>query len=187
MCRISQVPANRRGRSCVNGTVTSEAEIEACVRADHARLVRVVAAVTSSVPLAEEAVQEAFARAWERSRRGEHFTSLPGWVTTVALNLARSGHRRRGAEERARQKIVAGRPGREPADVAAAVAVREAVDGLPARQRDAVVLYYLVDLDVATVASLLGVAEGTVKAALSRAREKLAARLADVDPEAQRP
>ena len=131
--------------------------------------------------------QALIARAWERSRRGEHFTSLPGWVTTVALNLARSGHRRRGAEERARQKIVAGRPGREPADVAAAVAVREAVDGLPARQRDAVVLYYLVDLDVATVASLLGVAEGTVKAALSRAREKLAARLADVDPEAQRP
>jgi DNA-directed RNA polymerase specialized sigma24 family protein len=37
-----------------------------------------------------------------------------------------------------------------------------------------VVLFYLLDLDVATVAGLLGISEGTVKTALSRARQKLA-------------
>jgi RNA polymerase sigma-70 factor (ECF subfamily) len=53
------------------------------------------------------------------------------------------------------------------------------VDGLAARQRDAVVLFYLLDLDVATVSNLLGVSDGTIKSALSRARRTLADVLAD--------
>jgi DNA-directed RNA polymerase specialized sigma24 family protein len=38
-------------------------------------------------------------------------------------------------------------------------------------------LHYLLDLDVATTAAVLEVSPGTVKTALSRAREKLAAAL----------
>ena len=38
---------------------------------------------------AEDAVQEALARAWERSERGEHIESLRAWVMKVAINLVR--------------------------------------------------------------------------------------------------
>jgi RNA polymerase sigma-70 factor (ECF subfamily) len=44
---------------------------------------------------------------------------------------------------------------------------------LPPRQAQAVVLHYVEDLTVADIASVLGVAEGTVKALLHQARERL--------------
>jgi RNA polymerase sigma-70 factor (ECF subfamily) len=162
--------------------MTADEEIAACVRAQYQRLVGVVSLVTGSSHLAEEAVQEAFARAWERARNGYQFDHLAGWVATVALNQARSGRRRAASEKAARARltpVVAGTP-----DPDVALVVRDALAGLPGRQRDAVVLYYLVDLDVATTAQLLKVSEGTVKSALSRAREKLAPLLRAAELEA---
>jgi DNA-directed RNA polymerase specialized sigma24 family protein len=50
---------------------------------------------------AEDAVQEALIRAWQRSVSGEDIESWNGWVATVANNLARSAWRRREAEARA--------------------------------------------------------------------------------------
>ena len=151
-----------------------DGELQRCVRAEYARLVAVVAVVTGSHELAEEAVQEAFARAWERTQRGEMFEHLEGWVVTVALNYARSGRRRRQSERRAVQRLAARSTTAAPLDPPdVSLVVRSALDGLPGRQRDAVVLYYLLDVDVATTARLLGVSTGTIKSALSRARARL--------------
>jgi RNA polymerase sigma-70 factor, ECF subfamily len=160
-----------------------EGEIESCIRAEYGRLVGAVSIVTGSSQLAEEAVQEAFARAWERVRRGQRFEHLAGWVATVALNLARSGRRRGASERRAIERAAEPTAGPEP-DLEVALVVRSAVDGLARRQRDVVVLYYLLDIDVATVARLLAVSEGTVKSALARARDRLAAVLRQPEPEA---
>lgn len=91
-------------RSCVLTVMAMTAEIERCIEAEYKRLVGVVSLVTGSVALAEEAVQEAFARAWERAQRGQDFDHLAGWVATVALNQARSG-RRRLTTERARWPV----------------------------------------------------------------------------------
>jgi RNA polymerase sigma-70 factor, ECF subfamily len=151
-----------------------EDEFEACVREEYSRLVQVLAVATGSRAVAEDSVQEAFARAWERSVRGYEFSSLAGWVATVALNHARSGWRRRASErEIARRLTVEVEIRRSEPDRTLVTVLRDAVAGLPGRQRDAVVLYYLLDLDVATVAAVLGVSIGTVKSALARAREKL--------------
>jgi RNA polymerase sigma factor (sigma-70 family) len=49
------------------------------------------------------------------------------------------------------------------------VTLAQALRALPARQRDAVVLRYLVDMSEADTAEALGVAPGTVKSHLSRA------------------
>jgi DNA-directed RNA polymerase specialized sigma24 family protein len=64
--------------------------------------VAAVALVTGSRPAAEDAVQEALVRAWERTRKGEAIDSLGAWVATVALNVSRSGVRRKMAERRVR-------------------------------------------------------------------------------------
>lgn len=149
-------------------------DLEACIASHYDRLVGAVSMVSGSVPLAEDAVQEAFARAWERTQRGESFEHLPGWVATVALNLARSGRRRRQTERRAVARLGARRPAPEAEWSNLHDVVRAAIDALPRRQREAVCLYYLLDLDVRTVADLLGVSPGTVKTALSRARSSLA-------------
>lgn len=163
-----------------SGGVLVDAEIESCIRDQYARLVGIVSVTTGSTALAEDAVQEAFARAWERSQRGQDIEHLAAWVVTVALNQARSGHRRRQAEQRALARIpvaTAAREGDGTNAIDVRMVVRAAIEGLSRRQRDAVVLYYLLDVDVATVARLLAVSEGTVKSALSRARTHLAAAL----------
>jgi RNA polymerase sigma-70 factor, ECF subfamily len=116
-------------------------------------------------------VCEALARAWERSERGERIDSLGAWVTTVAMNLARSRWRRILAERRARARMTPLHA--DAVDVDTAIDLRRAMDRLPSRQRQVVVLRYYLGHDVAAVAGILGVTEGTVKTTLHRARAAL--------------
>ena len=152
-----------------------EAVIRAFLRSDYARVVAAVAAACRDRAQAEDAVQEALARAWDRGRRGLTIDSLPAWVTTVAMNhtrsAARSAMRRRRSEERA-----VGPP--DDAPFGESVDVLRAVDALPRRQREAVVVRYFLGFDVAGTAAVLGVSEGTVKTLMFRARAALADALA---------
>ena len=61
-----------------------------------------------------------------------------------------------------------------PAASGDAHAVREALRALPRRQREVTVLRYYLGLDVREIAAHLGIADGTVKAMLFRARQSLA-------------
>lgn len=113
--------------------------IDRFLHTSYPRLVAAVALVSSSRPAAEDAVQEALLRAWERSERGERIENLDAWVATVALNLARSGLRRLIAERKARHRLGAeGSRDREPSGDR--VDVERALATLPRRQREAVVL-----------------------------------------------
>lgn len=112
--------------------------------------------------------------------KGEAIDSLGSWLATVALNVSRSGVRRRMAERRARQRLGAPTttaPDRSHGDV---VDVERALATLPRRQREVVVLRYLLDLNTAETASMLRINEGTVKSELSRARAALAQSLGAV-------
>ena len=127
-------------------------------------------------------MQEALVRAWIRSERGEQVESLPAWVAAVALNLTRSGWRRTMAERRARRRLPertasAATPSEEHIDVA------RALESLPRRQREVAVLRYLLEMNTAEVSAALGIAEGTVKSSLARARTHLAEALALDDTE----
>lgn len=142
-----------------------------------------VALVTGSRPAAEDAVQEALVRAWERTTKGEAIDSLGAWVATVAVNVSRNGVRRKMAERRARQRLGASpttTPDRFHGDT---VDVERAVASLPRRQREVVVLRYLLDLNTAETATTLRINEGTVKSELSRARAALTQRLGPMSVE----
>jgi RNA polymerase sigma-70 factor, ECF subfamily len=131
---------------------------------------------------AEDAVQEALLRSWERSEKGQEIDSLEAWVTTVAMNLSRSGLRRLRSERRVRSRLAAPRnlePDAERLDV------ERALSTLPRRQREAVVLRYYLQLDTREIAGALGINEGTVKSTLFRARAALTSALElDQDEEA---
>ena len=135
---------------------------------------RHIAVVTGSRAVAEDVVHEALARAWERGGRIEH---VERWVMAVALNLARNRWRRARREELGRDEDV-------PVDAVdgADVDLRRALAALPVRQREVVVLHYLLDKPVAEVAAIVGLSPGGTKHALFRARRSLAAALA-VDEE----
>jgi RNA polymerase sigma-70 factor (ECF subfamily) len=148
-----------------------EVALREFLHTSYPRLVAAVALVCGSRPAAEDAVQEALLRAWEQSEKGQEIQSLEAWVTTVAMNLSRSGLRRMRSERRARSRLHT--PGLEEPS-ADRVDVERALSSLPRRQREAVVLRYYLQLDTREVASTLGVEEGTVKSTLFRARAALA-------------
>jgi len=141
--------------------------------------VAAVALVSGSRAAAEDSVQEALARAWERSERGERIEHLGAWVMKVALNLVRSGLRRLRVERAARERLAARGPVEPSVD--SGVDLARALAALPRRQREATVLRYYLDLDVREVARVLGIHEGTAKTTLFRARQALAAVLGDED------
>ncbi len=113
--------------------------------------------------LAEDATQEAFARALERWDRLEPHPWAAGWVMTTALNVARRTLRRRRAWPMPREA-------RNPGE---AVDLWTAVRRLPRRQQEAVVLYYRMGVPVQEIAQIIGCREGTVRTHLARAREGL--------------
>lgn len=94
------------------------------------------------------------------------------WVQRVALNLATSRLRRLGSEARALARL-----GNHVEPLTETFAQDEGfwelVRRLPVKQARVVALRYAADLTVAEVAQVLGVAEGTVKAQLHTARQRL--------------
>ena len=168
-----------------HGGPVDDARLRAFVAGEYPRVVATVELVCGSLPTAEDAVQEAMVRAVERSRRGESIDRLAAWVTTVAMNLARSQVRRWGAERRARTRLGPTSAAPDgPGLGAEALAVREALAALPRRQREVTVLRYYGGLDVAEIAAHLGISPGNVKALLFRARHALAAALGEEDDRA---
>jgi RNA polymerase sigma-70 factor (ECF subfamily) len=170
--------ANRIGSAGVTTVVLTDQapalaidDLAAFVSTHHRRAVRAVTAACGSVEVAEEAVQEALARAWDRRHRHPQPDSMIAWVIAVAINETRSVARRSAREARAygRAGVVA-----EAVEPPINVDLRRALDSLPLRQRQVVVLHYLLGFDVASIATTLGISPGTVKSGLSRARHTLA-------------
>jgi RNA polymerase sigma factor (sigma-70 family) len=122
--------------------------------------------------LAEDLAQETMLRLWRERSRVSEMERPDRWALRVAFNLAKSRWHRLHVERRAHppRSIL----NEESAgDLTDALAVRAAVTALPSRQRAAVVLRYFNDLSVADAASVLGCAEGTVKALTSQGIAKL--------------
>ena len=141
------------------------------------RLVRQLHAMTGDLADAQDCVQEACARAWQRWDRLQQYDAPEAWVRTVAWNLAVSRARR--VRTAARALLRSGPPADVPALSPDHVALVHALRALPADQRRALVLHHLADLPVAQVAQETGVPVGTVKARLSRGRAALALHLTE--------
>jgi RNA polymerase sigma-70 factor (sigma-E family) len=135
---------------------------------------RTVLAAGSDRQLAEDAVAEAFARAYARWSRLQRHPNPTGWVILTAVNAQRSWWRRIRRE-------VLGSPPPEaapPADLDGISAdVRAAVAALPRRQREVVALRVVADLSAEETAELLGISPGTVSSHLHRALAALRAAL----------
>jgi RNA polymerase sigma-70 factor (ECF subfamily) len=138
--------------------------------------------------LAADAAQEAALGALlglDRLRRPDRFGA---WLAGIGLNVCRRWLRQRSRASWSWEAVAGGvhwreslDGGRDPADevVASDLAarVRHAVDGLPAGQRQAVVLMYFTGMTQAEVAAELGIPVSAVKARLHKGRAALRVRL----------
>jgi RNA polymerase sigma-70 factor, ECF subfamily len=125
---------------------------------------------------AEDVAQDAFAQAYRSFRKLRDRNRFRSWLVRTTWRLAldfQRGSRRRVARESAVEATA------EP-DAAETVLQRErarrlwgAIDALPEKLRVVVVLANMQEHDVAEVAALLDVPEGTVKSRLFLARQRL--------------
>ena len=136
---------------------------------------------------AEEAVQEAMARAW-RKRAACRTPSAPlPWP----LQITRNESMRLAARRRRRELAEVPQPEREGAawepavesqieQTLTAVATEQALDALAPDERRLIRLRYVHDLTQGQVAEVLGVPEGTVKVRLHRVRARLRVRAGEL-------
>ena len=134
---------------------------------------------------ADEAAQIAFVRAWQALNgfRGE--SSLRTWLVRIVLNVSKSlrakapplhgleGQEQQLADTRAGSEDLLRR--RE-----SGLRVRRAVDRLPPRQREVVMLKVFSEMTHREVAQILGLSEGAVKAHLHQAVSNLRRRMVGV-------
>jgi RNA polymerase sigma-70 factor (sigma-E family) len=147
----------------------------------YAELVRLAVLLVRDRETAEDVVQDAFVQMCRRWDRIEDPANAVGYLRTSVLNGARSALRRRGV---ARRHEPAGPDVAPAADVGALDrAQRDVVLGalqrLPRRQREVLVLRHYLDLPEGEIASLLGISRGSVKTHASRGAAALRAALED--------
>ncbi len=152
---------------------------DAFFRDEFPRLLALGRALAPSV--AGDVAQEALLRAFGRWTEVAALDAPGAWVRRVMLNLItdhhRAGRRYRHMQDRLAVQSTESVHG---ADETAIELIDEewftAVRGLPRREREVVALHYIDQLPVAEVAEVLGIAPGTVKKSLHRARRKLTER-----------
>ena len=131
---------------------------------------------------AEDAAQESLLRIWKALPGFDGRASLSTWIYTIARNRCYTAIERRRESESLSDEAVALEADATHSTAAAGdqdhlALLRELVDALPDRYRQALTLFYYEDRSIAEVAEMLAVPEGTVKTNLYRARALLTQRL----------
>lgn len=126
--------------------------------------------------VAEELAQEAFIRAFERWPSVSRHPSPTAWILRVTLNLAISETRRKSHPPAAETHTA------HDGEVVSAIVVRDGLNKLSEKQREAIVLRYICGCEEAEIAGAMGISTGSVKTHLSRGRQRLS-ELIGRDPE----
>ena len=156
--------------------MTSEERFSLLFFAHAERLVRLAVLLGADDP--EDAVQEAFCKVFAGRRRlREDDRDVAAYLTRTLVNEVRDRHRRAATARRDAHLIAIGVAPERTVDVLDRDAVTRAVAALPARQREAVVLRFWLDLSLAQVADAMGTRVGTAKAHVSRGLAAVAAEL----------
>lgn len=150
-------------------------DFESFYEANERRLYGTLCLVTGDLSEAEELMQEAFLRIWERWDKVRTVGDPAAYLYKTAFNLNRSRLRR--AARAARRLVQADRGSDAFEEVEEREDLRTAMRSLTPRQRAAVVLVDLIDLPSEEAARILGVKAVTVRALASQARRALGARV----------
>ncbi|HKQ18554.1 MAG TPA: sigma-70 family RNA polymerase sigma factor [Candidatus Eisenbacteria bacterium] len=130
---------------------------------------------------ARDACQDAFLVAWHKLPDLREPAAFGGWLKRLVRTQCDRARRRRGASSETLQSARARAGGAETAGDAAELfyrrevqrLIRDAIGGLPAREREAVILFYFLGESLRVVARVLGVRVGTAGKLVYGARLRL--------------
>jgi RNA polymerase sigma-70 factor (ECF subfamily) len=141
-------------------------------------MVAIAHSVLGDRHLAEDAAQQAFARAARRLPQLKKKGQFAGWLAVICRNAARDMARTVGAGPRARPitctdedlSTIAAEPHQDgPTD-----AVKEAISKLSASAREVIFLRYYDGMSYEEISAVLGISEQAINGRLRRAKKKLA-------------
>lgn len=128
--------------------------------------------LTYDLDRSDDLVQDTLVRAWIKADSFRRGTNLTAWLFTILRNLFYSEQRKRKREVEDADGSIAGRLTSLP-EQEIHVELREfqiALNGLPDSQREALVLVGAQSFTYEEAAAICGVAVGTIKSRVSRAR-----------------
>lgn len=144
-----------------------------CYHIHYARLVRALRLAGADAASAEDAAQEAFARAlvhWNRVSQG---ANPVGYVYTAGFRLLAKAQRKAGRDQV--QPVPAAPPDPTGSTATSAAAIEAALAAMPPRRRACAVMCLVVGLPAREAGEALGITDGTVRKHLDDARRDLAA------------
>ena len=148
---------------------------------------RVAYVITRDHAEADDASQEAFVKAFYALGRFRSESPFRPWLLTIVANEARNRVRSSSRRRVLATRLAEVRPSGDaaPSPEAAAFAADEraavvaALNELSDKDREVIAFRYFLELNEAEMAAALGVAKGTIKSRLSRAQERLRAKLGE--------
>lgn len=155
-----------------------EQDFDTFYGATYRRLLAQVFVVTGNLHEAEDCLQEAYARAWQRwGRLSEEHGNPEAWVRVAATRHAVSSWRK------AINRLTAHRRASPPTEVSGMtpdhLALVDALRQISVDQRLAIVLYHYAGLSIDEIAAQTQSRSSTVKARLARGRRALAPHLTE--------
>jgi RNA polymerase sigma-70 factor (ECF subfamily) len=164
--------------------VVAEPDLAALVQVYSGLLYRVALSLVRNPSEAEDVVQDVFLRVLERKRELAAIVDLRPWLVRIVWNLALDRYRRprpRQMDDLFAEALVSADL---PADQALAEAGRirqvlGAIERLPGKEREALLLSAMDELSTAEIGAVLGRSESSVRSLLFRARAHLRQRLED--------
>ena len=125
---------------------------------------------TSNTADAEDVFSETFLAYFKRERSFESEEHRKAWLIRVTINCAKDLLSARRCDEELNEELISEPQHAPQEDI---LTLREAINALPPGQKEILTLYYLNDIPIKTIATILEKSENTVKVTLFRARENL--------------
>lgn len=160
-----------------------ESALRALYEAHAERVHRLAYRMTGDEDWARDLTQEVFVRAFRKLDQFRGEASFGTWLHRVGVSTILNGRRRLGRHrdrERELDDATHRRVAGDGVDHHLRLRLERAVEALPDRYRAVVVMHDVEGFTHEEIAGTLGVAVGTSRARLSRARERLRAELADL-------
>jgi len=180
---LPEAPANAEAQQLHAALRGDGRAFAALVRPHLPMLYRIAAREARHESLAEDAVQEALVIVHERLERYRPGTSLKAWLAAIVVNRART--LARGERRRAAREATADGPVSLPSPSARLDSdglvdrVRQALDALPDKRRQAAILRLDGGLSHGEIAEALGSTEGSVRVLVHLAMKALREALSD--------
>ena len=154
---------------------------ESLYRTHEARVYAVCLRMVGDPTRAEDLTQEAFVRAWEKLRSFRRKSAFSTWLHRLTVNIVLGEIRSRGRrkdEGVATEELHALPDPRPPRQPEAGIDLEKAISRLPPQARSVFVLHDIEGFHHTEIGDLMGIATGTSKAHLHRARRILREALA---------